>query len=1060
MKFIFTQLLLFLFLSNQFLHSEESNSSLEPRLEYYKIQFGAYDDLGIRVRLDTKGRRKDLSFYHITGRDKVMETFVNGISKLHFEYGTDENPIYQIEEYDQYEKIKFIHKIEPRDSGWDIYYLYRPDTETQETTLGDIEYRHRFYNKNGKIELEEFYNKTGKLISLNGVHRTKYTYSKFGHIKTMEFFSCKTKNDENGFSADTDCSPIVSHSGFHKKIIHYFDNNQIKEIQFLGLENETPDDRFVSKILFTYDSLNRKTKVENFNSKEKLVRDDEGISVYEYKYFKKTNRVKQIDFKDEDGNAVSDSDGRARIINDYDKFGNLVSQVAYRENLKTVWHKNGISKILSDYEYLCRTDERIQSLQKLDINKPINFWETLLIGFEDWKDKECSKEEKYLGARIIRNTYYDTTFNPTTDNDGIHQEVITYDNSKIKYSILKDLHLFEMDNGKVLTGKNKEKLLKKFFFRYNHLIPQYESITYLDRELKPVLNSDGVHKKIYYYEYSDLEPIPNVSNKISKFLPMTMKRYEALYDKKNQIITKGSSDKNTVTITKYNEFDNMIHEETFSIENDRNILNKISAIRYNWDENNQLNSKEFFDKDGNPIVGKMQKVLYTYDTEKRRIKDEYFLNDGTPTYHPMSQSEYVVRVDYKYDPKGNLITLENYGKEGNLSEDIHGVSIYRFNYNNYSLLISKEFFNQNRESVAPLGFGIAKVLNEYNESGKLIQSKNYGADGKAIEDTNGIFKVIYTYDIENRLQKREIFDKDEKPVNDNLNTFRIEYEYNDKGILISYKKYNKNDFCTYSYSFDEMENVVIKEEFPIRGEVSHFDSLKTKEIFKYNEFGKLTSIESFNPKGALIEGDDGIAKKLYEYDDKGRLILESYFDAKQELKENSHEIASIKNKYMDGSEIQITEYFNSKNEPVNNKINVSKIFNRYNPECMAMLETKFSNNLDKKQFYEIDFDFEKEKLLSTCLVYRSTFNKDDEFNSSEWNPRKSNFIYKKNDSTQSENDFVQLPKSIEFIDENGYLKIKGDQYMEYFLNKDSCKHKKILKVFMDPFSRPFKVEFK
>lgn len=249
----------------------------------------------------------------------------------------------------------------------------------------------------------------------------------------------------------------------------------------------------------------------------------------------------------------------------------------------------------------------------------------------------------------------------------------------------------------------------------------------------------------------------------------------------------------------------------------------ISQTQRQNDENGRMTGLAYHDEDGSLMVCKGGYAGFThkYDTQGRVVETWYYGVDGELACATDSANEAGRTIEYSDD--GSTTKWTYYDKNG-------------------SIAINK--------------YGIAIVIQKYNEQGLLVEESFYDAEGNPVRahDRN-VASVVYGYDNLIHLTSISYFDENGNPCTNKNGVARTSKEYKD-GNQISEQYYGVDGEPCY---------VHLKE------------GIFAKWIAEYNSDGRQTSIQYYDITGSLL-CINGVYETQMEYDERGNCIRYTYCD--------------------------------------------------------------------------------------------------------------------------------------------------------------------------------------
>lgn len=145
-------------------------------------------------------------------------------------------------------------------------------------------------------------------------------------------------------------------------------------------------------------------------------------------------------------------------------------------------------------------------------------------------------------------------------------------------------------------------------------------------------------------------------------------------------------------------------------------------------------------------------------------------------------------------------------------------------------------------------------------------------------DENGVYGKSYTYNDAGLIENIHNLDKDGNLVNCKYGWSTIFMEYDDSGNLIyscyysadGAKAVSENGIHGKQFSYDSAGNLTEVLFVNISGEACNCDEDYARQSAEYNDRGFLTAIRHFNAQGNPVTNDSGVHAYCYDYDDRGR----------------------------------------------------------------------------------------------------------------------------------------------------------------------------------------------
>ena len=334
-----------------------------------------------------------------------------------------------------------------------------------------------------------------------------------------------------------------------------------------------------------------------------------------------------------------------------------------------------------------------------------------------------------------------------------------------------------------------------------------------------------------------------------------------------------------------------------------------STIRYSYTTNSRISKIELLDERGNPINGTEGWSIRTTKYSIKGVAEQCYYNaKGVPVTGPEGYARIVTKYENKrhistwqYDPEGNPIgwhRISKYGKhgrytlmesdtwydpDGNLTAGPNGYARVEYGYS----VITKNRTAYIGADGNPYYYEKAKYATQESKykEGKIMETRNYGADGELCAGPNGYAYVIYSYR--------------------GKDASRLAMYYNADGSLY----FNKKGICGIRIRRG-IKNRIIDEQYyvgeDIRGlSTDGYSRIKTN----YNSKGKITAQWYYDENDHLkVVESLGYAGVQYEYRNAKYLSKTSYFDENAKLMNGPEGAAVIQHIYGKDNAVKTTNY--------------------------------------------------------------------------------------------------------------------------------------------------------
>lgn len=208
-----------------------------------------------------------------------------------------------------------------------------------------------------------------------------------------------------------------------------------------------------------------------------------------------------------------------------------------------------------------------------------------------------------------------------------------------------------------------------------------------------------------------------------------------------------------------------------------------AIIRYKYDNKGNCTEITYYDEFEKPCLNKdkISKQVSEYNSQGQIIRQAYFNEKEEPTSYNGGSPE----VKVKYDKWGNRIEFACYDGNGHLIKNENGWAIKKMEYDIKGNILMTAFWGADQKPCTIDGY--AKVLFVYNKDGKKTEEKYFNQDGKPRTD-NFAF-VRYSYDKSGNLLETTYYNSDNKPCETSNKFYKIVNCYDNTGKLKMQKFY-------------------------------------------------------------------------------------------------------------------------------------------------------------------------------------------------------------------------------------------------------------------------------
>ena len=431
-------------------------------------------------------------------------------------------------------------------------------------------------------------------------------------------------------------------------------------------------------------------------------------------------------YYDENGELMDNGGGYSRIVNKYDRWGNIIEELFYdgEEQLALV---NGY---YSGFQYEYDKFHRNTRTCYIDRQKKITVGDGIIAG-------------------------YDLKYDPR----GALIKVTSFD-----------------ENGKPVCGKD---LIAGYEIVYDELGNQKQT-KYFDEKGKPCMSNAGYARAEYMYHPENNFMLAakyyDVSGKI-----VSEDYWE--YDERGNVVKFYSLTDRKLkkgTCVKRQEFD----------VNNRQITewytdlkgNKVNApdhsysqVKYEYDERGNCRVATFWTVNGKPAVDeeKTHRREREYNIMNKYVVEKNFGLDGKP----LTGADVNPEGRMKYDQWGNLIEISCYDGYGNPRLTNEGYFIKKMKYDKLRNKVQEELLGLDGELVMSKTNGYAKLDCTYDKHGNLLETKFYNA--------SKCFKIeTQKYNEKNQLIEISWYDGERKLFNGFYDVVaRITTEYDESDVV-------------------------------------------------------------------------------------------------------------------------------------------------------------------------------------------------------------------------------------------------------------------------------------
>ncbi|MCB1193968.1 MAG: caspase family protein [Leptospiraceae bacterium] len=449
------------------------------------------NDVYSRILYDTKNRRISQNFFIYGDGKKYIPSDLDGISKMNFEYGTNE---FIAKEYNLQGEPVFNYGFQFK-KGTGVIISFLEDGVYKVISYIKNKFTITKTDKNGRKSLilkEVSYKKRGKNL-----------------IQTEEY-----KNQKG--------EPKANELGFAKVVYLYRPDGKVLRTEYLGMDGKPANDRTgVAKYINKYDKKGNLILEEFRDSKGSLKEDKYGIAKYVYQY----NNMGKLDWEEyyNSRGMLYGKSGIAKIIYQYDTKGNLIQEEYLDNKLELKDNGSGLAKIRYTYiegkkieEYFGEDDKPV----RIGIAKKVYTYNNNgdILNEQYYNSDKNLVEDVYYGmaeivytynntGQKIKETYYDSNNKLKENVFGIAQKIYEYDkNGKIK-------QVNNIGNNGQLKGDTSGVAYTKYL--YDAKGRKIEE-SYFDLLGNSKENGLGIAKQIFSYGVRDIPLIIEKRNSVGR----------------------------------------------------------------------------------------------------------------------------------------------------------------------------------------------------------------------------------------------------------------------------------------------------------------------------------------------------------------------------------------------------------------------------------------------------------------------------------------------------------------------------------------------------------------
>jgi hypothetical protein len=463
------------------------------------------DDYGYARRtavFDERGNQIEQTYFDETGKTIRRK---DGFARITYKYDERGNRVelaYFDPEFAPTRSKRLIARATMKydDRGNEIETSYFNETGAPTRSVeGFAKSVQTFDERGNRIELD-YFDEAGRLVSVpGGGSRIRFQYDERGNQIENAFFdeNGKPMRLKIGFSAvvskfdrksrlvertyfDTAGKPIRNEAGYAKYAIRRDERGNVVEVNYFDASGKpTIRKGGFAKETFAYDERGNQIRQEYFDDESHPVRSDFGAAKYERKYDAYGRMIEESLF-DEKGIPLP---GRLCTRTRYDAYGSAVVIESFDAEGHSVRGDRGYARLVLQYDSY---GERTQEEYFDETGKPCRP-----------KDGDCAKRTFRRNARgnLVEEAFFDEEGNPTRNQLGYARRIYGYDAADRET----ESRFFD-ENGKLVRPKGQlYAIALRTFDDHGNLI----QTELFDENDRPTINKDGDHKTVGRFNERD-----------------------------------------------------------------------------------------------------------------------------------------------------------------------------------------------------------------------------------------------------------------------------------------------------------------------------------------------------------------------------------------------------------------------------------------------------------------------------------------------------------------------------------------------------------------------------
>lgn len=664
---------------------------------------------------------------------KAIERFDNTGNRLSISYyGLDNEPVYCSGRY--------------HETRWAYDSLGQMTSEAYFGTEGNpVQGRDGYarveleYDARGNLRSRSTYGAGGQLMP-TGNHAAieERVYTRDGYLRETSFFGV------NG-------QPVINDEAYHREVRTYDKKDRLISLRYFGIDGEgeyrQESDCYYHAAALTYDRRGNVESVSLLTTEDRLIASVNGHWAKKEMTYSGGGQVETLEYTDLLGNLIDISGNYARLVNEYDDRGLLMSTSYYNKagNLST--DAAMVNGILAGDRFHAKVEMDYDDLG----NEIVTRYYDENGGLARQRIYAIKETEYDALGRAVHYTFLDADRDPARE---YHTDIfLSYDERG---------HLIEF---RPMAGEDRSAMFTdQVFMAYGE---ERSFDVYGNMTGRTYLDADGgiLQKKVT--EYND-DCLPTAEtyydgNGARTLCPDGYWRKSTEYDERNNEthISYFGTDGKPITlaagysqvIQEYNG-DNVMARMTFLDQDDRlvNCLAGYACVEETVTDWRCTSRAVFYDKNG--------RELFSYHVDY----NEY----GQKT------QEWLAGPDGAY-----------------LDHPAYGLAMTRYIYGDNRLRVREEYYDEEGNPANLWGI-TSGWESKYSELGFELERTNLGAGFKPAADAKGIVTAVFEYDELGREIRRTLRDAGGKEHNCVFGFSRYQVEYGKDGEIVKTTYWNED----------------------------------------------------------------------------------------------------------------------------------------------------------------------------------------------------------------------------------------------------------------------------